>query len=132
LSFFGGSWGIHAPDKGVCVLAFRPGFAKSRKRNPWLKPFPRPAIQGHKCPCSLRTKNHATRCMDISRNIFWAQAASFLAVQQSGAVDYIAIHNQIGDAAGVPDVYGWIAIDYENVGAAAGNDLAQFIPSELK
>src|ERR1039458_1324191 len=52
--------------------------------------------------------------------------------QQSVAVDQIAVHDEAGDAAGVPDVQGGVAVDDEDVGAASGGDLAQLVPAELE
>lgn len=53
-------------------------------------------------------------------------------VQQRIAVQRLAIENDGGDAARVPDVGGGIGVEDENVGAAAGGDKAEFAPSELQ
>jgi hypothetical protein len=37
-------------------------------------------------------------------------------------IDDFAIDYEAGDAAGIPDVDGWVAIDDDDVGAAAGSD----------
>ena len=51
---------------------------------------------------------------------------------ESLGVDHIAIHDEGGDAAGVPDVLDGVSVDHENVCAAAGSDLAQLVPAELQ
>ena len=61
-----------------------------------------------------------------------ARPGSFLAVQQRIPVDHVAIDNQPGDVARVPDIHGWITVDDKNIGASAGRNLAQFIPSLLE
>jgi len=108
-------------------LVYRPSgpVSTSRKSHPRLN-APAPSVE--------KTTRDTLHTFGAQR-FFEAQAifpASFLAVQQRRAVHHIAIHNQIRDAADVPDVLRWIAIDHEDIGAAAGGDLAQLIPSKLK
>ena len=57
--------------------------------------------------------------------------ALLLKRQESVAINHIAVHDDAGDAARVPDIRGRIGVQNQNIGAAAGGDLAQFIPAEL-
>jgi len=51
--------------------------------------------------------------------------------QESVTVHHIAVHDDAGDAAGVPDIRGRIGVHDENIGAASGGDQAQLVPAEL-
>jgi len=50
----------------------------------------------------------------------WQRKISVLQIQQPVAVHHVAVHDESGNAARVPDVLRGIGIDDENVGAAAG------------
>jgi len=65
----------------------------------------------------------------------WAgrQIGGLLAeVEEGGAVEGLAVKNDGGDAAGVPDVSGGVGIEDEDVGAATGCDEAKLVPAELE
>ena len=66
-----------------------------------------------------------------SSELLDAELSSFQ-IQERIAIDDVAIYDEAGDPAGIPDALCGVAVDDEDVGAAAGGDLAQLIPAKLK
>jgi hypothetical protein len=56
----------------------------------------------------------------------WQRKISVLQIQQPVAVHHVAVHDESGNAARVPDVLRGIGIDDENAGAAAGGNISGF------
>jgi hypothetical protein len=53
-------------------------------------------------------------------------------VKKRTAVERLAVKDDGGDAAHIPDILGGIGIEDEDIGAAAGRDESKLIPAELE
>lgn len=81
-------------------------------------------------PIALRARLHHNR--GLARVAIPSASRGLSGLVESADVDQIAIHDEGGDAAGVPDVLGGIAVDDKDVCAAAGSDLTQLTPTKLE